>query len=82
MTEVKYRPHHSGNSPEERINSRLNNSGDAKNADVVVKRGDGPTRTFHNVFHAGHKIQPGTAAKETGPTSQRHSDAAKVGGGR
>jgi len=59
MTEVKYdRTHHAGATPEQRIANRLRNSG--KDADVVVQKGDGPTRTFHNNFDAGHKIQPGT----------------------
>jgi hypothetical protein len=60
MVEVKYKPHHAGNTPEQRLASRLNNSGDAKNADVVTKHGDGARRTYHNIFNAGHKIQPGT----------------------
>jgi hypothetical protein len=60
MTQVVYKPHHAGNTPQARLTSRLNNSGDAKNADVVTKHGDGARRTFHNIFNAGHKIQPGT----------------------
>jgi hypothetical protein len=32
----------------------------------------GPTPTFH----AGHFVQPGTAARETGPQEQRHHDSA------
>jgi hypothetical protein len=60
MVEVKYKPHPAGNTPEQRLASRLNNSGDAKNADVVTKHGDGARRTYHNIFNAGHKIQPGT----------------------
>jgi hypothetical protein len=65
MVETKYNTsHHAGSTPEARINSRLRNSGDPS-AEHVVKRGDGPTRTFHNIHEAGHKIQPGTAAKST-----------------
>ena len=60
MTEVVYKPHHAGNTPQARLDARLKNSGDAKNADVVTKHGDGARRTFHNIFNAGHKIQPGT----------------------
>jgi hypothetical protein len=62
MTEVKYdRGHHAGGTPEQRVASRLKNSGDAANADHVIhKGGDAPNRTITNVFHAGHKIQPGT----------------------
>jgi hypothetical protein len=61
MTEVKYdRSHPAGATPEARLNKRLDNSGDAKNADVVTKHGEGARRTYHNIFNAGHKIQPGT----------------------
>ena len=75
MTEVKYKPHHAGNTPEQRIASRLRNSG-GDGADHVVQKGEGPTRAFHNLWHAGHKIQPGTAAKESGPQEQRHHNVA------
>jgi hypothetical protein len=59
MVEVKTHPDHP-KSMAERISKRLENSGDAKNADVVTKTGDGARRTYHNIFNAGHKIQPGT----------------------
>jgi hypothetical protein len=36
----------------ERISKRLNNSGDTKNADVVVQKGSGPTRAFTNIHHS------------------------------
>jgi hypothetical protein len=78
--EVKYdTSHHAGGTPEARIASRLRNSGDAENADHVVQKGEGPTRAFHNIFHAGHKVQEGTAAK---PTDGRVTklESSKVGG--
>jgi hypothetical protein len=59
--EVKYDGSHpAGATPEARIANRLRNSGDAKNAQHVTQTASGPTRVFHNVFDAGHKIQPGT----------------------
>ena len=68
MTEVRYnKSHHAGGTPEARIANRLRNSGDAKNAEHTTQHGTGPTRVFHNVFDAGHKIQPGTLpAKNAG----------------
>jgi hypothetical protein len=61
MTEVKYdRGHHAGGTPEQRIASRLKNSGDEKNADHHAEHGTGPGRTHTNIFRSGHKIQPGT----------------------
>ena len=61
MVEVKYdRNHPAGGTPEARIASRLQNSGDEKNADHHAVHGTGPTRTHSNIFHSGHKIQPGT----------------------
>jgi hypothetical protein len=54
MTEVRYnRNHHAGSGPEQRIANRLRNSGDAKHADNVVQKGDGPTRTFSNIHSHG-----------------------------
>jgi hypothetical protein len=51
--EIKYdKSHPAGGTPEARINSRLKNSS-APSADVVVQKGSGPTRTFHNIFHPG-----------------------------
>ena len=53
MTEVKYNTsHHAGGTPEARIASRLRNSGDTKNADHVVQKGDGPTRAFTNIHNS------------------------------
>jgi hypothetical protein len=54
VTETKYNTNHpAGATTEERIASRLRNSGDAKHADVVTKDGTSPLRTFHNVHHRG-----------------------------
>jgi len=33
-------------------------------------------RTHTNVHNAGHVVQPGTAARESGPQEQRHYDSA------
>jgi hypothetical protein len=45
----------------------------------AVQKGDGPTRTHTNIHHAGHYVQPGTAAQPTsGLVTKRGSD---VGGG-
>jgi hypothetical protein len=55
--EVKYdRNHHSGGTPEARIANRLRNSG-GEEADHIVQKGSGPTRTFTNIHN------PGTARK-------------------
>jgi hypothetical protein len=51
--EVKYdRGHHAGATPEARIANRLRNSG-GEEADHVVQKGSGPTRTFTNIHHPG-----------------------------
>jgi hypothetical protein len=42
-----------GKSMEQRIADRLKNSGDTANADHVVQKGEGPTRTFTNIHHGG-----------------------------
>jgi hypothetical protein len=47
MVEVKL----TGKSMEQRIADRLKNSGDAQHADVVVQKGDGPTRCFTNIHN-------------------------------
>ena len=52
MGEVKYNPHHSGNSPEQRVAARLKTSGDTANADRSVVHGTGPTRTHTNIDHS------------------------------
>jgi hypothetical protein len=49
MTEVKYNTsHHAGATPEQRIANRLRNSG-GEEADHIVQKGSGPTRTFTNI---------------------------------
>jgi hypothetical protein len=51
--EVKYRrDHHAGADAASRIASRLRNSGDTKNADAVIQKGDSPLRTYTNVHHS------------------------------
>jgi hypothetical protein len=53
MTQVKYdRNHPAGGTAEARIASRLKNSG-GENADHIVQKGSGPTRTFSNVHDHG-----------------------------
>jgi hypothetical protein len=81
MPEVKYRQHHSGSTPEERISSRLRNSGDVANADHVVQKGDSPLRTFTNIYHGGSAKQHGGDAKgfgidgrERGPADRERHD--------
>lgn len=60
--EIKYdKSHPAGGTPEARIASRLRNSGDPR-ADVVVQKGSGPTRTFHNIHHPAS--QGGTGQEE------------------
>ena len=57
MVEIKT----SGDHPKsmaERIAKRERNSGDAQNADVVTKRGDGARRTFHNIHHSANHTRP------------------------
>ena len=53
MTEVRYnKNHHAGSGPEQRVANRLRNSG-GKNADHIIQKGSGPTRTFSNVHDHG-----------------------------
>ena len=53
MTTVKYdSAHHAGGTPEARVANRLKNSG-GENADHVIQKGSGPTRTFSNVHSHG-----------------------------
>jgi hypothetical protein len=57
--EVKYNTsHHAGATPEARIASRLRNSG-GEEADHIVQKGSGPTRTFTNIHHPGSARQHG-----------------------
>jgi hypothetical protein len=59
--EVKYNTsHHAGATPEARIANRLRNSGDTANADHVVQKGSGPTRTYTNIDNSRqHRYGPG-----------------------
>jgi hypothetical protein len=58
------------------VTARLRNSGAGAMPNVTVQKGEGPTRTHTNIHHAGHPINPGTAARESGPQEQRHHDPA------
>jgi hypothetical protein len=53
--EVRYKPHHAGNTPEQRIASRLRNSGGDTNPDHCIQKGEGPTRAFTNIHHSGQQ---------------------------
>lgn len=52
MVETKASPHHPA-SMEQRVSDKLKPSGDIANADVVVKKGDGPNRTITSIHHGG-----------------------------
>jgi hypothetical protein len=59
MTEVRYnKSHHCGATPEARITNRLRNSG-GEEADHIIQKGSGPTRTFTNIHHPGSARQHG-----------------------
>jgi hypothetical protein len=75
MVEIKTCGDHPA-SMAERVSKRLQNSGAGSMPNVTVQKGDGPTRTHTNIHHAGHYVQPNTAARETGPQEQRHHDQA------
>jgi hypothetical protein len=69
MAEVKYDPNcEAGSTPEQRIASRLRNSGDTKHADHVIQKGDGPTRTFTNIHHSGQQQHVKPTDIRTQPT--------------
>jgi hypothetical protein len=52
--EVKYdRTHHAGATPDQRIRSRLRNSGGEEGYTVHIG-GDAPQRVFHNVHEKGN----------------------------
>lgn len=55
----------------ERIKNRQANSGAGAKPNVTVQTGNSDRRTFHNIHNSGHFVQPGTAARETGPQEQR-----------
>jgi hypothetical protein len=82
MVDVRYdKSHHAGGTPEARVSARLRNSGSGANPNVTVQKGDGPTRTHTNIHHAGHYVQPGTAARESGgPMEQHRHDVATTQG--
>jgi hypothetical protein len=64
--EVKYNTsHHAGGTPEARIASRLRNSG-GEEADHIVQKGSGPTRTFTNIHNPGSARQHGSGNKGEG----------------
>jgi hypothetical protein len=58
--EVKYdTSHHAGATPEARISNRLRNSG-GEEADHIVQKGSGPTRTFTNIHNPGSARRHGS----------------------
>lgn len=63
MVDVKYNKE--GGTPEQRVSNRLRNSGETKEADHVIQRGDGPTRTFTNIHNPGSARKHGPA-RESG----------------
>jgi hypothetical protein len=67
--EVKYNTsHHAGATPEARIASRLRNSG-GEEADHIVQKGSGPTRTITNIHHPGSARQHGSGNPGEGDIS-------------
>jgi hypothetical protein len=84
MVEVRYKPHHSGNTPEARVASRLRNSGVGPDhqPDHVVQKGDSPLRTFTNIHSAGHVYDRKTEiAPNDGVTQRGHDSATTQKGG-
>ena len=69
-----------GPSMEQRISARLRNSGAGAFPDVSTQHGAGPTRVHHNIHFAGHRPNPGTAARESGPQEQHRHDPATTQG--
>jgi hypothetical protein len=63
MSHVVYKEHHSGNSAQARIDSRLKNSG-GDHADIVVQKGSSPTRTFTNLHHSANHTKPRDVRKD------------------
>jgi hypothetical protein len=68
-----------GKSMERRIADRLRNSGEGSDPNIHTKHGEGPTRVHHNIHHAGHYVQPGTAAS---PTSGKVDSTSESRGGK
>jgi hypothetical protein len=80
--EVKYNAnHHAGATPEARISNRLRNSG-GEEADTIVKKGDGPTRTFTNIHHPGSARQHGSVHEGEGSISGNKRGVVDTGDGR
>jgi hypothetical protein len=50
MPEIVYKPHHSGNTPEARIKSRLKSSGGHGHTAETH-----PVRTIHHIHHGGQQ---------------------------
>ena len=53
MAEVRYKEHHAGNTPEQRIASRLKPSAGEDCGDHRVTKGTGPNRTVTTIHHSG-----------------------------
>jgi hypothetical protein len=79
--EIKTHPDHPA-SMAERVNKRLRNSGAGAFPDTTVQNGSSAQRVFHNIHLAGHRPNPGTAARESAPIEQhRHGPATTQGVG-
>ena len=63
MVETKLNPQHG--TMEQRIANRLRNSG-GEEADHIVKKGEGPTRTITNIHPSGTARQHGGAGRGEG----------------
>jgi hypothetical protein len=69
MPEIKYdRSHHAGATAEARIGNRLRNSG-GEEADHIVQKGSGPTRTYTNIHNPGSARQHGGPNRGEGDVS-------------
>jgi hypothetical protein len=57
MVDIRYKPHHAGNTPEQRINSRTKNSG-GEEAQHSHLQGNpnAPTRTWTNIHTTGNVL--------------------------
>jgi hypothetical protein len=80
MVETKYNTgHHAGATPEARIANRLKNSG-GEEADHIVQKGSGPTRTFTNIHNPGSARQHGSDNKGEGDINNRPRGSANTKG--
>jgi hypothetical protein len=52
MAEERYKPHHAGNTAEQRIANRLKPSAGSDCGDVQVTKGSGPNRTITTIHHS------------------------------